>query len=521
MKSSGDLPIFNRRVAAEAGAVAVFLAVFIGLAAFWFFGHGYILYYGDAASHLNISRSIIDSRTPGYDQLGTVWLPLLHVICLPFVRTDWLWRTGLAGSIPVGFCFVLAGTCFYLSARFAYKDALAAAIVVACFALNPNVLYLASIPMSEMVFFAGLSVLLLALLGFRESQNRYFILLGAAASCATSLTRYDGWFLIPFAGFAFAAFSKSQHIAVFLRFTFLACAAPLYWLAHNYWETGDALDFFRGPYSAAAIQDGHPYPGFYDWRLAFLYYFKAAELCAGWPLLLLAMAGIFCAARRNVLAPICFLLLTPLFYVWSIHSSGTPIYVPQLWPFSYYNTRYGTALLPAASFAAGAIVLALSGRLRLWALALPVISIGFWCFQPGPEGWICWKESQVNSIGRRAWIAAGIDLFRRHDGASGGILTVSGSGDLTEIFPEVFIPLADTLHIGNGAAWLASVKRPDLIHSERWAVAAEGDAVSNGLKSDRYANYQLVERVEVKGEPALEIYERRERVGEMLQRSRP
>ena len=38
-------------------------------------------------SHLNISRALIDSRTPGYDQLGTVWLPVLHLLCLPFVRS--------------------------------------------------------------------------------------------------------------------------------------------------------------------------------------------------------------------------------------------------------------------------------------------------------------------------------------------------------------------------------------------------------------------------------------------------
>ncbi len=75
----------------------------------WLFSHGYLLYYGDAQAHLNISRSIIDSRTPGYRQLGNVWLPILHVICLPFVGNNWLWTTGLAGTIPVALCFVISG----------------------------------------------------------------------------------------------------------------------------------------------------------------------------------------------------------------------------------------------------------------------------------------------------------------------------------------------------------------------------------------------------------------------------
>ncbi len=137
---------------------------------------------------------------------------MLHVLCLPFVGNDWLWSTGLAGTLPVAMCFVLAGTGFYLAARLAYRDGLAAAVVVACFALNPNLLYLASIPMTEVVFFAGLAVLLFALFAFRESQRWYLIVLGAVASCSMSLTRYDGWFLIPFAGLAFALLARTPRV---------------------------------------------------------------------------------------------------------------------------------------------------------------------------------------------------------------------------------------------------------------------------------------------------------------------
>lgn len=511
LTNSADSPPSKLRLAAEAVGVCFGLAVLVAAAAWWFFRHGYILYYGDAAAHLNISRSIIDSRTPGYDQLGTVWLPLLHVICLPFVRNDWLWSTGLAGTLPVAICFVIAGSCFYLAARLAYRDAFAAAIVVACFALNPNLLYLASIPMTEVVFFAGLSVLLLAFFAFRESQRMRWVFVGAIASCAMSLTRYDGWFLIPFAGVTFALFSKERRWGIFLFFGILASLAPLYWMGHNYWETNDALDFIRGPYSAAAIQGDRPYPGLHNWAVACLYYFKAGQLCTGWPLLVLGVIGVYCAAQERVLVPVGFLLLTPLFYVWSIHSSKTPIHVPDLPPFSYYNTRYGIALLAPAAFAAGAIVLILPQRMRKWAVLVPLIAIGGWLARPGEGHWICWKESQVNSVGRRAWVAAGAEFLRRHDHATQGILTYSGSGDLAEIFPEVFVPLADTLHIGNGPAWLAAITRPDLVHYQRWAIAAEGDAVSNAMKRDGYVNYQLVERMKVKDEPDLEIYERRNR----------
>src|ERR1035441_6979889 len=68
--------------------------------AVWFFSsRGWLLYYGDAEAHLNIARRILDSQTPGYDQIGTAWLPLPHLLMLPFVRYDEWWRSGLAGSI--------------------------------------------------------------------------------------------------------------------------------------------------------------------------------------------------------------------------------------------------------------------------------------------------------------------------------------------------------------------------------------------------------------------------------------
>ena len=54
----------------------------------WFYRTGAILYYGDAEAHLNIARRIVDSRTPGWCQLGTTWLPLPHLLMIPLVRHD-------------------------------------------------------------------------------------------------------------------------------------------------------------------------------------------------------------------------------------------------------------------------------------------------------------------------------------------------------------------------------------------------------------------------------------------------
>ena len=78
---------------------------------------GWTLWYGDAEAHLNIARRIFDSRTPGYEQFGTVWLPLPHLLMLPFVQFDALWRCGVGGAIAAALCFVCGGLFLFHALR--------------------------------------------------------------------------------------------------------------------------------------------------------------------------------------------------------------------------------------------------------------------------------------------------------------------------------------------------------------------------------------------------------------------
>jgi hypothetical protein len=488
--------------------VCGFLAVVESLAAVYFYRQRFILYYGDAQAHLNISRSLLDSRTPGYDQIGTVWLPLLHVICLPFVQSDWLWSSGLAGTIPVAPCFVMAGICLYYAAKENYENKVAATVVLVCFALNPNVLYLASIPMTEVVFVAGLAGFLLALLRFRRTQNICYVVAGVLASWLMSLTRYDGWFLIPFAGLAMGYCSVRRRVAVAVVFCTVASVVPFYWMAHNFWETGNALDFYNGPYSAVAIQGGKPYPGYHDWLTAIRYYYEAGKMCSGIGLIVLGAVGLVCAIVKRKLLACGFLLLTPAFYVWSMHSSkGSPIFLPGLWPHGYYNSRYGIAVAVACAFAAGAIV---TTRARmLMPLLLALVAVGPWLVAPSRENWICWKESQKNSDARRAWTAQAAVFLRSEYRKGDGVLTEFG--DLTGIFGAAGIPLVESLHEGNGPAFFANTLPSGLVRQAKWAIAQAGDKLAGAIATAD--SYQVVRSIEVPGAPVLNIYERKNRRG--------
>src|SRR5690348_17642617 len=77
------------------------IAASVSIASFFYYlQHGDLLLYGDAVAHINIARRVFDSQTPGPLQLGTVWLPLPHLLMLPFLASRWLWQSGIGGSIP-------------------------------------------------------------------------------------------------------------------------------------------------------------------------------------------------------------------------------------------------------------------------------------------------------------------------------------------------------------------------------------------------------------------------------------
>jgi hypothetical protein len=481
----------------------------------FFYGRGYLLYYGDAQAHLNIARRIVDSRTPGYDQIGTVWLPLPHVLMLPFVKDDHLWRTGLAGSIPAAVCFVLAAAFFYAAVREIFQDRAGAVAATCLFALNPNLLYLQSTAMTEPVFFAAAMALLYFTVRFLRTQSFLCVIGAALASLAATLTRYEAWFLIPFVAVFFVVASKRHRILYGLSFAALAALGPLYWLGHNWWLYGRFLEFYDGPYSAKAIYqkalDGGMarYPGDHDWSKAWLYFRSAAELCAGSVLMWLGVAGILAVLLKRAIWPLLLLALPPFFYVWSIHSSGTPIFVPQLWPNTYYNSRYGLALLPLLAFAASALVAVMPARLRMIAAAGIVIAgTAVWLVHPQPESWICWKESEVNSEARRAWTKQAANFLEAHRDPGEGVFT--SFGDLTGIFREAGIPLRETLYNGNCPQWMATVARPDLFLWEHWAIAISGDKVAAAiLKTERTGpHYRRAATITVKGASPIEIYER-------------
>ncbi len=478
----------------------------------WFLSHRYLLYYGDAQAHLNIARRLWDSRTPDFYQIGTVWLPLPHWLISLFTHNDEWWRTGLAGGIPGCASFALGGMFLFLAIRRLLDSSAAAWGALAIYAVNPNLLYLQSTSMTEPYLFAALFG---ALYFSVVARIRRSFLAAAAAgvlACAGTLVRYDMWFLLPFL-FIYLIDAKGG-LKLSLLFGFVAGLGPLSWFAHNYYYYSDPLEFYQGEWSAKAIYARQlaagmaKYAGDHDWFQAFHYWGVAALLCVGLPTVVIGIAGSLIALKKKVFGPTVIFAALGAFYVWSMYSSGTPIFVPQLWPFSYYNIRYGLAALPLLALGAGALVTAVPKRFRTPAVfVVALAAVSPWLLNPTVENVVLWKESQKNSEARRNWTAQTAQ-FLKANYKGGGILTEFS--DLTAVYALAGIPLRETLHEGNEPYWQGAVAKPELLLREEWVVCFSGGKISNMIQRSQKNGpfYDNVRVIVVKDAPVIEIYKR-------------
>jgi hypothetical protein len=532
--------------------LAVWVSVFSCL---FYFRRGEVLLYGDAVAHINIARRVFDSRTPGLLQLGTVWLPLPHLVMIPFLISSEMWQRGVGGSIPsmAAYVFGVLGM-FRLVRGVLSRDGetggatrIAAWTAAAIYAANPNLIYMQSTAMGEALY---LALFIWSAVYFSEFERGDAKALTKCGLClaAACWTRYDGWFLA--AGVTAAAVvvychpegeslpsqplksakggaagSWAPSRGVILRFVLIAAAAPALWLGYNAVIYRNPLEFANGPYSARSIErkTGTVNPARGSVFAGGSYFLKAAELNVAdstwlgrlWLALALAggAAGFFVRVGRwSLLLP-----WLPLpFYALSLAYGGVPIFVPPWWPFSYYNLRYGLELLPA--FAAGVAVLMYQvvrpGGLiqkRTWRrvavggiLAIVVVSYGsVWRADP-----VCYREAAINMRGRAALERQLAGWLHALPAKATLLMDLGGHPSALE---QAGIPLKRTINEGNHRVWIRPVDPEGLweralanpAELADYALAFEGDEVWQAVQGRHFR--ELVE-IKVTGQPRAVLY---------------
>lgn len=540
------------------GMVAALISV---MAFTYFFRHNETLLYGDATAHINIARRLFDSQTPGLKQLGTVWLPLPHLLMLPFVLSNWMWITGLGGAIPAMAGYVAGVIGLFRLVRGApspegltaprFAAAWCAALT---YALNPNLVYLQATAMTEplyLAFFIWAAVFFSEFVAAtRESGQRPQLLRNRSLTrcglllTAAMLTRYDGWFAA--LGFALAALAviwrwtggrtslwRSPLRPLLVRFLLILAVAPVLWFAYNTWVWGNPIEFATGPYSAPAIEaradrpGGWHYPGWKSPGIAVTYYLKAAKLdvAAGpseretergrfWRLqnfwLPAALLGItLLLIFASDLWPWLMLALPLPTYAFSIAWGGVPIFVPVWWPYAHYNLRYGLSLLPALALFMAAIVLMVGKRfgtkVMLAVVLLFAAFVGFSYYRVLRSQPVLLREAYANNAHRIAFDRA---VARRLELLPPGTTLLIYTADHAAALQFAGFPMRRTVNETNFRQWPQALAAPGVTTKYVLAFDSPHDPVWRSVQQHS-AQLVAIEVISGLDQPKAVLYTRR------------
>ena len=173
--------------------LALAAAVVGGAAWAIFFRAGLVLSHYDAKAHLVVARRVFDNLTPGWQQIGAVWLPLPHLIDVLPAQIDVFYRTGVFASLVSIACLAVTT---YAAARLIVRvtgSAPGACASAALLIFNPNLLYLHTTPMTEPLLIAATALVVLWLVEWVEQDRDAVPPRLAAALFAAMWTRYEAW----------------------------------------------------------------------------------------------------------------------------------------------------------------------------------------------------------------------------------------------------------------------------------------------------------------------------------------
>lgn len=430
------------------------------------FQNNFVLTYNDGASHLNIARRILDNYTPGFAQIGTVWLPFPHVLMLLMAWNDFMWHSALAGSIVSMASYILCVVFMYkLLAELTEKKS-AGIVGALILGLNPNLLYLQATPMTESLLLAMFVLSAYFLFRyFKESSFSFLILTGVCVMLST-LIRYDGWFLfascfvlIPLWGFINHGWKRAEG-EIFL-FSTIGGLGIVLWIIWNWSIFGEPLYFIYGPYSAYAQQrvlsSVGQLPTEKNLFNAIFYYFWAVLENNGVILVISSLISLlvvpFVMNAKKYL-PVLLILLSPFaFNVIALYTGQSAMNILQA-PNNpgLFNIRYGLMMLPAIAFILGVI----AGKIK-WAwvavvTALVIQSVVF--FRAGypitlVDG-LAGLQNTYYTVEASKWLA---------DNYEGGlILTSLASHDA--FVARAQIPMKNYIHEGNEGYWEEALTTP-------------------------------------------------------------
>jgi hypothetical protein len=299
--------LFKERIELAIFLSAFLVEIFFGLYLIYRWGHTFAC--GDAVSHLYIPRTVVDNGPySNFANIGTVWLPMFHLLVMPLTLIDPLYTTGFAGTIVNA--LATGGVCVLLCRLISEKKL--GILASALFMGNAFTLIYGATAMMEQtaIFF-----MILAAYYFKSYWEKDDITEFMKCSLALifgTLTRYEVWVAALLLIFFFMLRELKNGKRYRIAFAHLPLWGIFAWLFWNLAIFRDPLMFIHQPSAGG---------GTASFWLATNYVFQGVFAISGilGLLALLSVVFLFFHRKLSQLVP-AVILISPIMVHWSLMS---------------------------------------------------------------------------------------------------------------------------------------------------------------------------------------------------------
>lgn len=499
--------------------VIIYMLVAISTAAFlYYYFNGLGLAYNDARSHLDIGRRVVEGLKPGAAQLGSVWLPLNHILMVPTIWNDFMWHSGLSGAIVSMISYVVTGALIYKFLEQIGVKLFGRLIGVLIFAANINILYLQSTAMTELLLIASMTAGVYELMLWHKTGQVLNLMKSAFWVMLSTLIRYDGWFLFAFVSalvvfnvwrknsFKFSLNVINKIEGTYIFFATLGALGIFLWFLWNQLIFKDALYFALGPYSAHAQQQqldqagnlltkGNILNSLQTYLYALVY---NSNIFIG---VLGLLGSIAFALDKKINIDIKFsslALLAPFFFnIIALYLGFSVLFIQGINGNTWFNVRYGVMMVPSIAIFAGFLIDRLKNfRFSLFGLILMILVIQFTSYDA-----VTIDDARVGSSQKNVSEVSG--WLNRNAKDKEGFVLISAASHDAIIFSSG-LPMKKFIHEGTGKYWESATTNPD--RWARWIIMRTYDdndqTWKTVSKTSDINNYILIEKY-----PFADIYE--------------
>lgn len=478
----------------------------------YYLSNGLGVAYNDARSHLDIGRRVVENLTPGFAQLGSVWLPLPHLLMALTIWNDFMWHSGLSGALLSMASFVATGLVIYQFLRHLNVSLFGRIVGVIVFALNINIIYMQSTAMTELLLLATMTIGVYELMLWHREETILRLIKAAFWIMLSTLIRYDGWFLFALATglvlfHCMRRYGYKTAEGVLVLFITLGGFGIFLWLLWNQMIFKDALYFAFGPYSASAQQNQLEAAGVLATKYNFFFsiktYFYAMVYNSSFFLVLLSFFGaalLWLDRKISFSVRVATLtLLAPFFFnVIALYLGHSVLYVQGLSGESWFNVRYGLMMVPSIAIFVGYLVYRVK-QFRLVLLGL-ILFISF--FMIANHDAVTIDDAKVGSSGKNVTEVSG--WLKQNVPDKDGYVLISAASHDAIIFSSD-LPMKRFIHEGTGDYWEIATAHPD--RYVRWIILRTHDTNDLTFSALRFnklftQRYQLVNHF-----PFADIYE--------------